>query len=185
VYDFIAERLRGLLLERGDGTTAEMIDAVLAGRPPSPLDVETRLQALKAFLLLPGAGVLTAINKRIVNILRQGTAKHAPRGADGGVRRGSRTRLHRVLGELGGTVELAIAERRYADALRALTGLSVPSTNFFEKIMVMDENLDRRNNRLALLRNVQVLLGGVADFVAAAGLKCPCSCCARCCSTST
>jgi glycyl-tRNA synthetase beta subunit len=30
--------------------------------------------------------------------------------------------------------------------------------------MVMDENLERRNNRLALLRNVQALLGGVADL---------------------
>jgi glycyl-tRNA synthetase beta chain len=164
VYDFIAERLRGLLLERADGTTAEMIDAVLAGRPTSPLDVETRLQALKAFLLLPDAGVLTAINKRIVNILRK-----APQGMPLTVQTAAFTEeaeraLHRVLGELGGTVELAIAERRYADALRALTGLSGAVDEFFEKIMVMDEDLDRRNNRLALLRNVQVLLGGVADL---------------------
>jgi glycyl-tRNA synthetase beta chain len=164
VYDFIAERLRGLLLERADGTTAEMIDAVLAGRPPSPLDVETRLQALKAFLLLPDAGVLTAINKRIVNILRK-----APHGMPHTVQTAvfaeeAERALHRVLGELGGTVELAIAERRYADALRALTGLSGAVDEFFEKIMVMDEDLDRRNNRLALLRNVQVLLGGVADL---------------------
>jgi glycyl-tRNA synthetase beta chain len=164
VYDFIAERLRGLLLERADGTTAEMIDAVLAGRPTSPLDVETRLQALKAFLLLPDAGVLTAINKRIVNILRK-----APHGVPLTVQTAAfaeeaERALHRVLGELGGTVELAIAERRYADALRALTGLSGAVDEFFEKIMVMDEDLDRRNNRLALLRNVQVLLGGVADL---------------------
>jgi glycyl-tRNA synthetase beta chain len=164
VYDFIAERLRGLLLERADGTTAEMIDAVLAGRPSSPLDVETRLQALKAFLLLPDAGVLTAINKRIVNILRK-----APQGMPLAVRTAALAEeaeraLHRVLAELGGTVELAIAERRYADALRALTGLSGAVDEFFEKIMVMDEDLDKRNNRLALLRNVQVLLGGVADL---------------------
>jgi glycyl-tRNA synthetase beta chain len=164
VYDFIAERLRGLLLERADGTTAEMIDAVLAGRPTSPLDVETRLQALKAFLLLPDAGVLTAINKRIVNILRK-----APQGMPLAVRTAALAEeaeraLHRVLGELGGTVELAIAERRYADALRALTGLSGAVDEFFEKIMVMDEDLDKRNNRLALLRNVQVLLVGVADL---------------------
>jgi glycyl-tRNA synthetase beta chain len=164
VYDFITERLRGLLLERGDGTTAEMIDAVLAGRPASPLDVETRLQALKVFLLLPDAGVLTAINKRIVNILRK-----APQGLSLAVRTGALAEdaelaLHRVLGELGGTVELAIAEQRYADALRALTGLRAAVDDFFEKIMVMDEDLDRRNNRLALLRNVQVLLGGVADL---------------------
>jgi glycyl-tRNA synthetase beta subunit len=30
--------------------------------------------------------------------------------------------------------------------------------------MVMDENLERRDNRLALLRGVQQLLGGVADL---------------------
>ncbi len=43
VYDFIAERLRGMLLEQ-PGTTPEMLDAVLANRPSSPLDVVTRLQ---------------------------------------------------------------------------------------------------------------------------------------------
>ena len=37
-------------------------------------------------------------------------------------------------------------------------------TNFFERIMVMDEDVGRRNNRLALLRDVQLLLGGVADL---------------------
>jgi glycyl-tRNA synthetase beta chain len=164
VYDFIAERLRGLLLERADGTTAEMIDAVLAGRPSSPLDVETRLQALKAFLLLPDAGLLTAINKRIVNILRKAPDGIPHTVQTAALKEEAELALHRVVVELGATVERSIAERRYADALRALTGLSGTVDEFFEKIMVMDENLDRRNNRLALLRNVQVLLGGVADL---------------------
>jgi glycyl-tRNA synthetase beta chain len=164
VYDFIAERLRGLLLERADGTTAEMIDAVLARRPASPLDVETRLQSLKEFLMLPDAGVLTAINKRIVNILRKAPQGESPSVQAGALAEEAELALHRMLGALGGTVELAIAERRYADALRALTGLRGTVDEFFEKIMVMDEDLDKRNNRLALLRNVQVLLGGVADL---------------------
>src|SRR6202035_3545450 len=63
VYDVIAERLRGRLLEQ-PGTTPEMLEAVLANRPRSPLDAVTRLAALKGFLLLPDAGVLAAINKR-------------------------------------------------------------------------------------------------------------------------
>jgi glycyl-tRNA synthetase beta chain len=164
VYDFLSDRLRGLLLERADGTSAEMIDAVLAGRPRSPLDVETRLQALRVFLLLPDAGVLTAVNKRIVNILRK-----APPSTHLAVEAALLTEeaelaLHRVLTGLRGPVELAIAERRYADALRALTGLRQAVDDFFERIMVMDENLDRRNNRLALLHDVQALLGGVADL---------------------
>jgi len=114
--------------------------------------------------MLPDAGVLTAINKRIVNILRK-----APPGTHLAVEAALLTEeaelaLHRVLTGLGGSVERAIAERRYADALHALTGLRQAVDDFFERIMVMDENLDRRNNRLALLRDVRSLLGGVADL---------------------
>jgi len=162
-YDFIAERFRGLLLERADGTSAEMIDAVLAARPHSPLDADARLQALKEFLQLPDASVLTAINKRIANIL-----KKAPAG-NGVVEVGAfcedaEHRLHRVLNELAGAVGATIAQRRYAESLRALVTLRGAVDDFFEHIMVMDENPARRNNRLALLREAQRLLGGVADL---------------------
>ncbi len=57
VYDFIAERLRGLLLEE-PGTTRRCSTRCSANRPRSPLDAVTRLAALKEFLLLPDAGVL-------------------------------------------------------------------------------------------------------------------------------
>jgi glycyl-tRNA synthetase beta chain len=164
VYDFIADRLRGLFLERADGTSAEMIDAVLAVRPRSPLDVETRLQALKLFLLLPDAGVLTAVNKRIVNILRK-----APPGAiqavqSSALKEEAELALHRAVEKSSGSVRQAIAERRYADALTALTGLRAEVDDFFERIMVMDDNVAVRNNRLALLSNVHALLAGVADL---------------------
>jgi len=72
--------------------------------------------------------------------------------------------LHRVLGELRVPVENATAQRRYAQGLQALVALRAPVDDFFERIMVMDENLERRNNRLALLRDAQLLLGGVADL---------------------
>jgi glycyl-tRNA synthetase beta chain len=61
-------------------------------------------------------------------------------------------------------VEEAAAERRYAQSLKALVALRAPVDDFFERIMVMDDDIERRNNRLALLRDVQMLLGGVADL---------------------
>ena len=163
VYDFIAERLRGLLLEE-PGTTPEMLDAVFANRPRSPLDAVTRLAALKEFLLLPEAGILAAINKRIANILKKTSL-----GSDAAVNAGALTeeaerQLHQVLGRLRVPVEDATAQRRYAEGLKALVALRAPVDDFFERIMVMDENMERRNNRLALLRDVQRLLGGVADL---------------------
>jgi glycyl-tRNA synthetase beta chain len=162
-YDFIAERLRGMLLEE-PGTTAEMLDAVFANRPRSPLDAVTRLAALKEFLLLPEAGILAAINKRIANIL-----KKAPLGNDSAVNAGALTedaerQLHQVLERLRVPVEDATAQRRYAEGLKALVALRAPVDDFFERIMVMDDDIARRNNRLALLRDVQLLLGGVADL---------------------
>jgi glycyl-tRNA synthetase beta chain len=163
VYDFIAERLRGVLLEE-PGTTAEMLDAVLANRPRSPLDAITRLAALKEFLLLPDAVVLAGINKRIANILKKtqvnpdwivdsrALSEEAERG------------LHDALTTLRDPVLEAIRQRRYADSMQALVGLRAPVNDFFDRVMVMDEDAAKRNNRLALLRDVQNLLGGVADL---------------------
>jgi glycyl-tRNA synthetase beta chain len=163
VYEFIAERLRGMLLEQ-PGTTVEMLDAVLANRPASPLDVTTRLAALQAFLLLPDAPVLAAINKRIANILKktQISADHAVDSA--ALTEEAERGLHHALLKLRDPVTQATAQRRYSDSLHALVGLRAPVNEFFDRVMVMDENLARRNNRLALLRDVQLLLGGVADL---------------------
>jgi glycyl-tRNA synthetase beta chain len=163
VYDFIAERLRGLLSEE-PGTTSEMLDAVFANRPRSPLDAVTRLQALKEFLLLPEAGILAAINKRIVNILKKTSlAPDVGVNADALIEDAER-QLHKVLSDLRVPVQDAATQRRYAQSLKALVALRAPVDDFFERIMVMDENIERRNNRLALLRDVQLLLGGVADL---------------------
>jgi len=163
VYDFIGERLRGLLLEEA-GTTVEMLDAVFANRPRSPLDAVTRLQALREFLLLPDAGILAAINKRIANILKKTSTGPGAAVDAAALTEEAERQLHRVLGEVRTPVAQATAARRYAESLQLLVALRAPVDEFFERVMVMDEDPGRRNNRLALLRDVQLLLGGVADL---------------------
>jgi glycyl-tRNA synthetase beta chain len=163
VYDFIAERLRGMLLEQS-GTTSEMLDAVLANRPRSPLDVVTRLEALKEFLLLPDAVVLAGINKRIANILRKTQVSRDWRVDPEILSEEAERGLHQALTKLRDPVLDATGQRRYADSLQALVGLRAPVNEFFDRVMVMDENTAKRNNRLALLRDVLILLGGVADL---------------------
>ncbi|HEV7612075.1 MAG TPA: glycine--tRNA ligase subunit beta [Steroidobacteraceae bacterium] len=163
VYDFIAERLRGMLLEE-PGTTAEMLDAVLANRPASPLDAVTRLAALKEFLLLPEARILSAINKRIANILKKTALRSDAAVNAAALTEDAERELHAVLRDLRVPVQEAAAARRYAASLKTLVSLRAPVDNFFDRVMVMDENMERRNNRLALLRDVQLLLGGVADL---------------------
>jgi glycyl-tRNA synthetase beta chain len=163
VYDFIAERLRGMLLEE-PGTTPEMLDAVLANRPRSPLDAVTRLAALKEFLLLPDAVVLAGINKRIANILKKTQVSQDWIVDPQALSEEAERALHHALNNLRDPVLHATRQQRYADSLQALVGLRAPVNEFFDRVMVMDENAAKRNNRLALLRDVLVLLGGVADL---------------------
>jgi glycyl-tRNA synthetase beta chain len=164
VYAFIAERLRGLLLERADGTSTEMIDAVMATGPRSPLDVEARLQALRAFLQLPEAGVLAAANKRIANILKKTPFDTGISVDSGRFTEPAERELHLALTELRRPVAEAMRLGEYEQSLRLLTGLRPRIDAFFEKVLVMDDNKVLRDNRLALLRDVQTLFGGVADL---------------------
>jgi glycyl-tRNA synthetase beta chain len=174
VVAFVGERLRGMLLEREAGTTVEMVDAVLAVRPRSPLDALARLTALRDFLSVPEAAQLTALNKRISNILKKAPGAAAP---GGGPKRGATARppleqlTHEVERQLAAALErLAHAvgplldAHRYAAALREMIALAAPIDAFFNGVMVMDEDRVRREHRLALLREAHWLLGGVADL---------------------
>jgi glycyl-tRNA synthetase beta chain len=164
VFDYITERLRGLFSERADGTTLEMIDAVLAARPASPLDADERLQALKEFMRLAEAPVLTALNKRIGNILRKAQLPAETPVDAAALTEEPERRLYAALLEVQRGVAAAAAQRRYGASLAGLIALSAPVADFFERIMVMDENVERRTNRLGLLRDAQRLLGTVADL---------------------
>jgi len=110
--------------------------------------------------------VLTAINKRIGNLLRKAAPGDAspPEPALFSEPDGAEAQLHRAAGALARGVDGALAGRRYGEALTALIALRAPVDEFFERVMVMDENAARRANRLALLREVQRLLGSVADL---------------------
>ena len=166
VQDFMMDRLRGMLLERTEDTTPEMVDAVLVGRPTSPLDAAARLEALREFLRLPDASVLTALNKRIGNILRKapGEPGAAVQPSLFSEEDGAEAHLHRALLQVEARIQGARASRRYAEMLEAMTALAAPIDELFAGIMVMDENPARRANRLGLLREVQRLLASVADL---------------------
>ncbi len=57
-----------------------------------------------------------------------------------------------------------ITKKDFNGALDALKKLSAPIDLFFDSVMVMDENLEIRNNRLALLKSVDNLFAEIADF---------------------
>jgi glycyl-tRNA synthetase beta chain len=172
IYDYIMERLRAYYLEGGARSTigaaamtTEMFDAVLASAPLSPLDFDARLKALRAFLELPESASLTAANKRIANILRKSAAGAPQTTVDvEALKEDAEVRLFDSMRALRDQVSVATAQREYANALGRLAQLRPAVDEFFDQVMVMDENPKLRANRLALLAQLHGLFAGVADL---------------------
>lgn len=172
IYDYMMERLRAYYLEGGAGAligaapmTTEMFDAVLASSPASPLDFDARLKALRAFLDLPESASLTAANKRIANILRKSAGGATPAQVDvESLREDAEVRLFDAMRALRDAVSVATAQREYANALGRLAQLRPAVDEFFDEVMVMDEDPKLRANRLALLAQLHGLFAGVADL---------------------
>lgn len=162
VYDFILDRLKGYCLERG--YQPDEFEAVLAVRPPKPLDFEQRLQAVRAFRALPEADSLSAANKRIRNILRKsGQRVTGPVKAQLLVALEEKT-LYQETCLAKEEVLPLLHQRNYTAALRRLARLRESVDSFFDHVMVMAEDEALRENRLSLLAMLEDLFMKIADI---------------------
>jgi glycyl-tRNA synthetase beta chain len=148
------------------GVTTEQFDAVLATRPPSPTEFDTRLRALLGFLALPEAASLTAANKRIANLLKKsaGGETLSLQVDPAKLVLPAERALHAGLVAAEAAVQSLLAARDPAAALERLAVLRPAVDAFFDDVMVMDPDPGLRANRLALLGALRALFSGTADL---------------------
>ena len=165
VYGYVMERLRAYYLEQpGTRYTTEMIDAVLATTPRSPLDFDARLAALADFLARPEAPSLAAANKRIANILKKAEG-FTPTAVEAALLREPAERaLATAIAKAKPDVAAAVAQRDYAAALSGIATLRGAVDEFFDGVMVNDPDEALRRNRLSLIASLQGLVSGIADL---------------------
>ncbi|HET6513931.1 MAG TPA: glycine--tRNA ligase subunit beta [Thermodesulfovibrionales bacterium] len=72
--------------------------------------------------------------------------------------------LHHEVTKTRAAIEGIIRERKYEDALKALSALTGPVNSFFEAVLVMDKREEVRLNRLALLKEIWDMALMIADF---------------------
>ena len=165
VWTYLMERLRSAYLEdSARNFTTEMFDAVTAGQPGSPLDIERRLNALREFLALPEAQSLAAANKRIANILRKSSEGPGAQIASDRLVEAAEQVLFARVEEVEKVVRPALEQRSYARALTELARLRDSVDRFFDTVMVMTDDEQLRMNRLALLARLRSLFLQIADL---------------------
>ena len=164
VYDYLFERLRSVYLESEAGITSDMFDAVLSLRPASPLDFDSRLRALSAFLTIPASAALASANKRSANILKKSADTLANTVRDELLESSEERLLARELASVAPRVEAKVKARDYAAALTIAAELRPAVDAFFEHVMVMADDPAVRANRLCLLAKLRQLFLAVADL---------------------
>ncbi len=162
LQSFIYERLAGSLREQG--YTAQEVDAVLSLNPQHLSDIPKRLAAVRAFAALPEAASLAAANKRVGNILiKSAVVSNAEVDLDL-LPEQSEQALYKALDDLLSQTEETFANGDYTSLLQILAKLKSPIDNFFDHVMVNVDNEKLRNNRLALLKQLQQTMNRIADL---------------------
>ncbi len=162
IHEFMLERLKHYYLEQG--YAADEFNAVYALQPTRPLDFELRLRAVRQFRKFAEYADLIAANKRIRNILNRAEQSVAGSVVPAKFQDVAESALFTQASELRERLAPLIEASRHEDILPQLAVLRGPIDLFFERVMVMDENPEYRDNRLALVRFVYELFLEVADL---------------------
>ena len=162
VVDFMLGRFEAHY--RDHGIAVELIRAVEVKRPTSALDFERRLSAVVEFSKLTEASALAAANKRVNNILSKNEQTSFAAVNEQLLNEAAEIELVKQINAIAGLVEAEFNEGNYTNGLTKLAALQQPIDNFFENVMVNAEDEAVRENRYAILGQLQGLFMHTADI---------------------
>lgn len=163
VLTYTLDRFKSWYKEKG--LPAEVFLSVAALNLGNPLDIDARVSAVHKFTLLPEASSLAAANKRVSNILTKQLANSDVVTLNTGLlQENAEKQLYDSLNSQETLIAPLLANRDYYAVLEKLAQLKQPVDQFFEDVMVMAEDIELRQNRLALLDKLHKLFINVADI---------------------
>jgi glycyl-tRNA synthetase beta chain len=166
VMDFILERARFVLKERGTVAYDE-VNAALAAGADDLVDAVRRAEAVKAIRKTKNFEPLAVSFKRIRKILEKAGPeagwKLSALRSDLFTQEAER-QLHSKAASVARQSEQRKREGRYREALHDIAELRPAVDKFFDEVMVMAEEEQVRKNRLTLLSELLAQFSTIADF---------------------
>ncbi len=163
VFDFLLERFKAWY--QSEGISVEVFQSVLALKPARPLEFHRRVHAVHEFSRRPEALALAAANKRVSNILQKQGAEFSKTAIDPALLRHDAERtLVAVLEQCRKEATPLFADSRFAAGLEVLASSRDAIDAFFDAVLVMDEDLAVRHNRINMLGELRSLFLQVADI---------------------
>ena len=162
VHDFTISRVEISL--RDQGSSPQVVEAVLYRNEGYLFDVPDKLAAVKAFAELPEAASLASANKRIKNILSKSENAWGNLVDPALLQVEEERALHNAIALIDIRAEKAFVDGDYTANLLTLAALKDPVDAFFDKVMVNAEDPALKANRLGLLATLHHAMNRVADL---------------------
>ena len=162
IYDFILDRFASNL--RDQGASTQEVDAVLSLAPDLLSEIPKRLEAVRIFVSLTEAPALAAANKRVSNILKKVEGKVKAEVNADLLQEPAEKALATALANVKPKADKAFEAGDYTASLQALAALKAPIDDFFDNVMVNADDVNLKNNRLALLNQLHQAMNRVADL---------------------
>lgn len=161
IMEFFKQRLRNLLMDQG--IRYDVIDAVFADkRNDDMVDLAVRCKALAAYVEAGNAEPLVQVSVRVSNLCKKIEKEVAISGAL--FKDESENKLHEAVAAVSKEIIPEIVLYDYAAVLKAGEKVIEPVNTFFDNVMVMDEDENVKNNRLAMLEEVRGIVNAVGDL---------------------
>lgn len=159
VLEFILQRMRGVLLERG--YSYDLIDAALAVSSNDITDISTRIKALQDLRQSEIFEDFMVVYNRCNNLTKkwEDDSINVEILVDE-----SEINLNRSFNLIKYDVYRSINACDYLDACKMLAGVRVEVDNFFNSVMVMVDDVELKAARLGLLKAIANLCNLIADF---------------------
>ena len=161
IADFMKQRLRNMLMDQG--IRYDVVDAVLADQMNDDFtDLVARAKALNSFVASAEAPALIQAATRVANLCKKIEEESAINPQLFAVE--AEGALHNAAMAASKEVLVAATKYDYAAVMAEAVKLVDPINKFFEDVMVMDEDVRVKNNRLALLAAVKDITHAVGDL---------------------
>lgn len=160
IKEFFIERLNSVLIDRG--FKYDVVNAVLASQKIDVLDMFNRAQTLSEFRRAEQFEALVIGQKRVHNILKGITESFAINPEL--LKETAEVDLYNKAKSIESQLHNLVANHNYKNALDLLLSLRPMIDAFFDKVLVMTDDINLKNNRLGLLQFIKTLFLQVADL---------------------
>ena len=159
LMSFFELRLKNLFTDMG--IRYDVVDAIINIEDSNPFDLLIRAKDLDAWVKNNSVTEALQTFSRISNISKEAIAGKVDEAL---FAHDSEAKLNTAYNSIKAEVEAMLARREYVKALELLISIKDSVDEFFDSVMIMDENMDIRANRLAMLSNIRTTMESVADL---------------------